>query len=306
MALETDVVPTASARERNITACNLRASGLLSNESTRQLRSIHETFARALSHALDLFLGAPLEVKFVKVDQTGSREFGTMVASGSSYLVPFGLQPMQERVIAKFDNGLLFQLLDLLLGGSGDPLEHNREVTEIDEELFRSVTELISVQLERVWKLCNVAVSALASVKPAQLGQMFALEDRVVMLHFEIRLGSTISSFALVLPATFTSALVRNSQAESIRRVGMQAGCMQRLRDRMLNCNMLLSVDLPKLSVPLGELVAVEIGKVLNLGAPVSAPIRLNVSDHPIFEVTPVRLGERKAARIDKVRPAEE
>ena len=102
-------------RERALTPCNFRASGLLSNESTRQLRSMHETFARTLSHSLDLFLGSPVEVKLAKIDQIGAREFSAAMSSGS-YLVPFSLLPLQERVIAKFENGLLFPLLDLLLG----------------------------------------------------------------------------------------------------------------------------------------------------------------------------------------------
>src|SRR5579875_687659 len=188
--------PQEVHRDRTITACNFRASGLLSTEGTRQLRSMHETFARTLSHSLDLFLGSPVEVKLLKIDQVGAREFGANVASGS-YMVPFSLLPMQEKVIAKFDNGLLFPLLDLLLGGPGDPLEGTRELTEIDEELFRSVTELIAAQLERAWRSANVSVAPLGSIKPALMGQLFAMEERVLALHFEIRLSTITSAFSL-------------------------------------------------------------------------------------------------------------
>lgn len=285
--------------ERTVTPCNFRASGLLSNESTRQLRSMHETFARALSHSLDLFLGSPLEVKLIKVDQVNAREFGASVSAGN-YLVPFGLHPMQDRVIAKFDNGLLFPLLDLLLGGPGDPLEHTRELTEIDEELFRSVTELMAAQLERVWKVCNVSVAPLASVKPALMGQLFAMEERVVSLHFEIRLATMTSAFELVFPMSFSSALVRSSHGDATRRSGMQTGGMQRFRDRLLQCQMPLSVDLPQLHVPLGDLVGLKVGSVLNLRAPIQTPILLHVSGHSLFEVTPVRRGEYKAAQLNK------
>ena len=203
------------SRERTVTMCNFRASGLLSNESTRQLRSMHEAFARTLSHSLDLFLGSPVEVKLAKIDQIGAREFSAAMASGS-YLVPFSLLPMQERVIAKFENGLLFPLLDLPRW-TGEPFEHIRELTEIDEELFRSVTELIATQLERAWKVSTASVSPLPSVKPAMTGQLFALEERVVTLQFEIRLATAVSAFALALPMSFSSGLVR-SHSESGQR----------------------------------------------------------------------------------------
>lgn len=286
-----DTVP-----DRSVIACDFRASGLLSNESTRQLRSMHETFARALSHSLDLFLGSPIEVKFVKVDQIGARELSAAMTQGS-YLVPLSLLPMQERVIAKFENGLLFPLLDLLLGGPGEPIEQIRELTEIDEELFRSVTELIATQLERAWKVSTVSVSPLPSVKPVLTGQLFAMEERVVTLQFEIRLTTTVSSFVLALPMSFSNGLVR-SQTDAGRRNEIHTKARARFRERLLRCDMPLSIDLADLTIPLGDVIGLEVGNVLNLRAPVQTPILLRVGGHPIFEATPVRRGEYKAAQL--------
>lgn len=296
MRVQAEAKREQALRERVLTPCNFRASGLLSNESTRQLRSMHETFARTLSHSLDLFLGSPVEVKLIKIDQVGAREFSAAMASGS-YLVPFSLLPMQERVIAKFENILLFPLLDLLLGGPGEPVEQIRELTEIDEELFRSVTELVAAQLERAWKVSTVSVTPLASVKPALTGQLFAMEERVVTLQFEIRLATVVSGFALVLPMSFSSGLVRSNS--DVGRSEDHANARLRFRQRVLQCEMPLSVDLAELCIPLGDVVGLEVGSVLNLRTPVQTPILLRVGGHPIFEATPVRRGEYKAAQLN-------
>lgn len=297
MGSSTEAKREDKSQVRMLTLCNFRASGLLSNESTRQLRSMHETFARTLSHSLDLFLGSPVEVKLAQVDQIGAREFSASMTA-ASYLVPFGLLPTQERLIAKFDNALLFPLLDLLLGGPGEPVEQMRELTEIDEELFRSVTELIAGQLERTWKASIVSVSPLASVKPALTG-LFALEERVVTLHFEIRLATVTSAFALALPMSFASSLVRGSHNDAGRRNEGNANGALRFRERILQCDMPLTVDLAHVSIPLGDIVTLEPGITLNLRTPVQAPILLRVGGYPIFEVTPVRRGEYKAAQLN-------
>ena len=297
MRVQAEAKREQALRERVLTPCNFRASGLLSNESTRQLRSMHETFARTLSHSLDLFLGSPVEVKLTKIDQVGAREFGAAMASGS-YLVPFSLLPMQERVIAKFENILLFPLLDLLLGGPGEPVEQIRELTEIDEELFRSVTELIATQLERAWKVSTVSVTPLASVKLALMGQLFAMEERVVTLEFELRLATVVSGFAMALPMSFSSGLVRSNN-DAGRRTEAHANARLRFRERVLQCEMPLSVDLAELCIPLGDVVGLEVGSVLNLRTPVQTPILLRVGGHPIFEATPVRRGEYKAAQLN-------
>lgn len=297
MDVQAEAKQRKGPRERSLIPCNFRASGLLSNESTRQLRSMHETFARTLSHSLDLFLGSPVEVKLVKVDQIGAREFSASMPSGS-YLVPFSLLPMQERIIARFENAVLFPLLDLLLGGPGEPVDQIRELTEIDEELFRSVTELIATQLERAWKVSTISVTPLASVKAALMGQLFAMEERVVVLQFEIRLATVASAFALALPMSFSSGLVRGSHSDAGRLHEVHSGGTLQFRSRILQCDMPLSVDLPKLCIPLGDVVELAVGSVLNLRTPAQTPILLRVGDHPIFEVTPVRRGEYKAAQL--------
>ncbi|MGI4755496.1 MAG: FliM/FliN family flagellar motor switch protein [Janthinobacterium lividum] len=290
MALQNDM------QERSIHPCNFRTSGLLSNDSTRQLRSMHETFARAFSHALDLFLGSPLEVKLLKVEQQGSREFGSSMSPGS-YLVPLALQPMGERAVARFDNALFFPLLDLLLGGTGDNPEETRELTEIDEELFRSVTELMCVQLERVWKSLELSVTPQPAVKTLLAGQLFLLEERVVTLHFEMRLIHTTALFEVALPGQMAGALIRGGQPDPAQ-IGLQPGAQQRLRKRLLNCTMPLSATLPDLQVPIGDLLNLEVGSLLNLRAPVQAPIFLQVGEYALFDVTPVRQGVHKAAQI--------
>ncbi len=288
-----------SAREPQILPCNFRSAGRLSNDSIRHLRTMHDTFARNVAHSLDLFLGSPLEMKLAGVEQVGSREFTSSLAAGA-YLVPFTLVPLQSRIIAKFDSALLFPLLDLLLGGSGDPLDQIRELTDIDEELIRSVTELIGVQLERTWKACNVSVRPSPSLKPTLVGQLFAAEERVVSLHFEITLGSTTAGMRIILPMAFCNALVRSSQTEATRRTGRETASTQRLRDRVLECTMLVSAELPGLQISVGELIAMRPGSVLNLRTPVLTPVRLGVGDHPLFEMTAVRRNGRKSAQLGR------
>ena len=289
--------PAEQQKESTTYACDFRTSGLLSNDSTRQLRTLHEGFARSFAHALDLFLGSPLEVKLLKVEQQGAREFAASLVPGS-YLVPLALQPLGERVVARFDSALFFPLLDILLGGSGEQSEQARELTEIDEDLFRSMTELMCTQLERAWKALNVSVAPQPAIKSLANSQLFSMEDRVVVLHFEIRVSGTLCTFAMALPGQFASAVIRGGQPNE-QHLTDQADAQERLQRRMLNCSMSVSATLPDLCVPLGELVAMQVGSLLNLRATVQVPVHLQVEQYSIFDVTPVRRGNNKAAQIN-------
>ncbi len=298
-ASTTEALVTPSHKERTVVPCNFRSAGRLSNDSTRHLRMTHETFARNISHSLDLFLGSPIEVKMVGVEQLGSRELiGSL--QGGSYLVPFSMAPMQGRILARFGSSLLFPLLDLLLGGNGDPDDPARELTDLDEELIRSVTELIGAQLERAWKSCQVAITAVPSIKPALVGQIFAAEELVAVIHFEMTIATTTGVFDLVLPMAFSNALIRASQTEATRRGPRQATSGPRLRDRLLDCTMLLSTELSELSISVGDLVALQPGDVVNLHSSINTPVKLKIGAHSLFEVTPVRHSNRKTAQLER------
>jgi flagellar motor switch protein FliM len=107
-----------------------------------------------------------------------------------------------------------------------------------------------------------------------------------------------VSAFAFALPMSFSSGLVR-SHGDAGRRNEVHANARHRFRERVLQCDMPLSVDLAELSIPLGDVVGLEVGSVLNLRTPVQTPILLRVGGHPIFEATPVRRGEYKAAQLN-------
>ena len=299
LSTEAPTVQISSQPEPQILPCNFRSAGRLSNDSIRHLRNMHDTFARNVSHSLDLFLGSQLDIKLLGVEQIGSRAFVASLAPGS-YLVPFTLMPQQSRVIAKFDSALLFPLLDLLLGGPGDPLDSVRELTDIDEELIRSVIELIGVQLERTWKACQVSVMPSPSIKPALVGQLFLTEERTVALNFEIALSRSKAGMRIVLPMAFCNALVRSTHPETTRILGGDAGVLLPLRERVLDCDMRVSAELTGLQISVGELIAMQPGTVLDLHSPVEHPVRLNLGHFPLFEVTPVRRGGRKTAQLGR------
>ena len=221
----------------------------------------------------------------------------TAVAN-SGYFLPFSIVGNQDRVLLRFAGSLLFPLLDLLLGGPGDADDKARELTEIDEELIRSVTELISAQLERAWRCCQVTLAPNASVKSAVLGQIFPLEERVIILRFDMTIASVTGALELVLPMVFTNALIRGSQSETPQRVRQRAQPQAHLRARLLQCNMLASAEISTLHLSVGDLIGLVPGTVLNLHAPVATPLRLKIADHDLFEIAAVRHNTHKAAQL--------
>jgi flagellar motor switch protein FliM len=287
-----------SARSRTIHSCNFRYAGRLSNENARALTALHEKFALNVTTSLELNLGTSLQLKLVSLEQMAIVDYiGGMAAN--SYLLPCALNIMESSCLLEMDSALVFPIIDLLLGGVGIASDGARELTEIDEEIMQSVTALIIRQIESSWRTLNLSLTPGRCIKPALIQQIFLLNEKLVLLMFEMTIGGTTGPFNLVLPTSFVGFLLRHLKAAQSKKISSLRSIRNpTLRERILDCDFVVAADITQMRVLVKELIDLKVGMVVKMKAPVRNPGRLTVEDVEIFEALPVRNGTRKAAQL--------
>ena len=208
----------AAPKARNIHSCNFRYAGRLSNENARLLNSLHERFALNATTSLELYLGTSLQLKLLSLEQMAIADYIAGLAQ-NSYLLPCALNVMESNFLMEMDIALVFPMIDLLLGGAGTASEDVRELTEIDEEIMKSVTALIVKQLEASWRDLNLSLTPARCVKPGMIQQIFLANEKLVLLMFEMTLGATTGPFNIVLPTSFVGFLLRNLKAAQSKKI---------------------------------------------------------------------------------------
>ena len=291
------------AKEPSILPCNFRSAGRLSNESGRTLTTLHELLARNLSNSLDVYFGTGLEVRLIDLEQLTMDDFRTRCAS-AGYMMPCSTRPSSATILIEMDSALMFTAIDLLLGGTGgDQGIVARDLTEIDEEILEDVCGVIAAQVERVWQPIGVTLTPQKCVKPNLAYRSFPSTEKVHRIRFEVNAAGLTGLLHLALPASLSSHIVRNVRVDQ---VGAKSGARWRptetLEERMLNCDVSLSGELPDLTVSVRDLARIEVGSVLTLSAPVSAPGWLKLEGRAYYEAVPVGQGTRKAMQLIKAK----
>jgi flagellar motor switch protein FliM len=300
-----DVSPKIEAKKitdkvRSIHACNFRSAGRLSNENARSLTAIHETFARQLASALDVYLGASLEVKLQTLDQLPLKDHIAGIPP-LSYIVPFSLSTMPGAIIVECDLDLVFPVVELLLGGPGTSTNIPRELSEIEEEIMQDVTSLIARQAEQAWHIPSMALVTNRRIKSSLLHQYCPPNEKVTLVKFQVEIAGTKGSFQLVFPTSFLSILIKQIKLEQPQRKGgVRYFPMPSIRERVLDCDVLLAAGLPRMKVAVRDLIDLQPGGLLKLRAPVRAPGMLTVGGLEVFEAVPVRNGSKKAAQLGR------
>lgn len=286
-----------AARQRMIHTCNFRYAGRLSNENARFLSALHEKFAMSVSNALEVYLGASLRVRLISLEQLGIAEYIAGIAP-SNYLLPCSMDVMDSHCLIDMDIALILPVIDLLLGGSGDPGEQVHELTEIDEEIMKTVSSLIAKELERTWRSLNLTLAPGHCIKPAMIQQIFPVNEKLVLLMFEMTVGNSNGSFTIALPTPFVGFLLRHlkqSQSKKLSNIRMQRPS---LPERMLDCDFELSAEVLQMRMLLKDLLNLKPGIILQAKSPVKDPAKLTVEGVEVFEALPVRSGTFKAMQI--------
>jgi len=295
MATKNSVPPKA----RIIHSCNFRYAGRLSNENARALTSLHEKFALNVTNSLEVYLGTSIRLKMLSLEQLALQDYISAVAP-NTYLLPCALNVMESNFLMEMDIRLIFPIIDLLLGGAGTTASDElRELTEIDEEIMESITALIITEVDRSWRALNLSLTPGHCIKAALITQIYPANEKLVLLMFEMTVGASTGSFKIVLPTSFVGFLLRHLKAAQSKKISSLRHLPNpSLRERMLDCDFRVAVDITQMRVLVKDLIDLKPGMILKLKAPVKNPGRLTVEGVEIFEALPVRNGKLKAAQL--------
>jgi flagellar motor switch protein FliM len=289
----------AAARPRSIHPCNFRSMGRLSNENARALNAIHETFADNLTEALSSYLAMELKVNLLTIDQLSLKDHIAAIPS-FCYIAPFPLSAASSILVLECDAELAFPIIDLLLGGTGELVAESRAFSEIEEEIMQDVMLLMARQAIAAWGMPEATVAPAARIEPEALLEICP-NERLTLVKCEVEIAGATGTFQMAFPASFAGVLIKRTtagqpQKKSALRFFPKAG----IRERILDCDVVVAADLPSMKVPVRDLIALQPGYVLKLRAPVRTPGMLTVGGLEIFEAVPVRNGTQKAAQVGR------
>jgi len=289
--------PTPSKPQLTVTRCNLQGSPLR-KEQVRAISTLHEGFARNLTHSLGAYLRVLFDVNLVSVEQLLYREFLGRVPD-LVYLASLNLAPEGGLALLQMDLSLAFVIIDLLLGGQGQPPATLRDLTEIEDEILESVVRVLCREMSTTWQTVGIAVDFDERQLPAAAQHIMPPTDKSLALSFEIHIAEARGALNFVFPASASTVLLRKLAHDWSRyRAKAASDSERRLRQLLPDCEFQVDLALPPCEVPFRRLLEVEAGEVLALSLPAFAAADLRIAGGGYFQAQAVRTGRMRGAKI--------
>jgi flagellar motor switch protein FliM len=306
--------PTSAAASRRGTAGRPRRRALgepvpydfrrpiqLSREHQRVLQVAFDDFARQATTVFTSTLRTVCHVSLRSIDQRSYSEYVDSLAA-TTYLTKFSTEPMPGLGVMEMPLPAVMACVDHMLGGPGTADQPQRALTEIE-------STIISGLVGRLLDGMRYTFADIVALEPAvtgveyspQFAQAASSGDVMVVVSLEARINEHPHVLTVCLPfngllphltAAVAPAPVSNRErAEAARAAALLD---RRFRDVPVD----VAVRLRSTRLDSGAFAGLQVGDVLRLEHPASAPLDVAVEETVFAHATAGTRGPRLAARI--------
>ncbi len=290
------------AEQRAVKPYSFRQAGQLTDEQLHGVTVLHEGFARNLAQSLGAYLRVLFEASLASIEQINYGEFLERVPA-VTYMMSFQVRPVGAAAGLQLDHTLVFPLIDIMLGGTGQCPPMTREITEIEEQIMESIARIICQELAVAWASLNTEIELEHRQTASQMRRFLAAPEKILCIGFEIKLAEARGNLHLVFPVSISNTLLRRlsmdgvyGKARSPNRPSPQ------LAERMLECPFPISLGITAIKLRVRTLLGLNPGEICNLGVALRRPASLIIAGREVFEAEPVRHGRYRAAQVGQRR----
>ncbi len=254
-------------------AYDFRRPDKLSKEHLRSLQLLHESFGNYLASSLSGYLRSQVQINVVSVEPVPYDEY--MRSISASLLSILNVSPLSGQAILEMDFGILFSMLDRLLGGTGAAGKIVRDLTDIERSLAGNITYLALKDLKTAWDNIHPLEFEVDSTETSsQFIQIVPGNDTVVLVLFEVHMGDYQGAMTVCVPYLLIKPILSKLSAQRWLASANKrpsalytAQLAERLRTSRVPCVARLGTT----SITVDDLAALEVGQVLPIQVPAQA-----------------------------------
>src|SRR3712207_1385347 len=194
-----DEMPKEEEKQK-VKPYDFRRPQKFSKDHIRTLELIHDNYARIISNYLTAQVRTNTKVKIESVQQMTYEEFIHSIPN-PTVLTIFKMPPLSGSVLFETNPQFVFQVMDVLLGGTGNGKYTLRERTDIDKNIIQQVNQGLISNLKLAWDdVLEVYPEIEALETNPALNQTLAPNEPVALVTFSVEMGNSSTFINICIP----------------------------------------------------------------------------------------------------------
>ena len=197
---EFDPADSEKEDEKQVKDYNFARPSKFSKDHLRTLVFIFEHYARLLSTHLPIYLRRNVQVEVMHAEAATFQEFSNSL-SNPVLLGVVNFAPLEGTIIVEMASSLGYTIVDLMLGGSGVPLDKPREFTEIELSIIQRIMMVCTNLLIEPWANVQKINPTLERIETnSQFAQFVSPNEMTSIITMNIKVGDVEEVMNICIP----------------------------------------------------------------------------------------------------------
>jgi len=289
------------ALAKELVIYDFRHPKLVSKEQMRSLRTLHESFAKALSMNFSNNLRSVVEVELDAIDQVVFSEFVQSIAMPSA-LYTFRIEEWDGEAVIELDSRFCIFAFERQSGSNSQEMKYRRELTKIEENILKHTMNRVFKELKAAWGTyteINIPSFSYTS-DPDSIRLISALEPAIVVFY-HIEVGGARATFNLCYPYSLLQEVLNTSVLRLQKSNSDFGSDPQERKDYqklLKKIPVAIASELGNTTISVSDLMKVKVGDVIALTQRTDKPLNIRVNNSTRFKAYPGKHRKFSAVKI--------
>jgi len=272
-----------------------------SKDHIRTLELIHDNFARIISNYLTGQIRINVKVKIQTVEQITYEEFIHSVQNPTIMTI-FKMPPLTGTILFETNPQFSFQVLDILLGGTGDRKSNSNEFSEIDKNIMLQVTSGMLANLKIAWEdILDVQPEVEGIETNPAINQTLAPNEPVALITFSVEMGKSNTYINLCIPYLSLEKVLDKLVVQywfQSEDADLMEESKHKLEMGLNPVEVNISAELGETHISVDDFLKLTSGDILKLDNKFTSPIKVYVEDQEYYYAKPGICGKNMGVAI--------
>lgn len=287
-----------ATEESDVVPYDLTSKSVILNDQFQALEEVFIKFTNHLQAGLSALIKKPLEVEFVSSEMIKYKDFIKSFSYPTGFNM-FTMDPLMGSAMVVVESSLLFSLIDCMFGGSGRPLEGEREYTTIDLRMMERVVGETLRQFQKAWmSIIPVQPRLKKTETKPEFVHLVSPDDFVITNNFEINGEEFQGLLYLCLSYLMLEPIKDKLSAAYLNQKDTDHPWSLQLQRLLRDTPVSVVAELGRTDCTIRDLLDLKVNDVLKLTTGPEDFIRVHIENVPKFNGYPGILKGNRAVQI--------
>jgi len=306
---EQDASDLQDNKEKQVKNYDFNRPAKFSKEHLRTLEIIYEHYGRLISTNLPVYLRKNIQVSVASSETVTFSEFSNAL-SNPVILGLVNFQPLNGNILIELSTGLGYAMIDRMLGGSGTPLDKNREFSQIELTIIEKIMALFTQLMRDPWRNVIEISPVLSRVETnVQFTQVVPPTDMVAIVTLNVKVGEVEGYVNVCLPFVTLEEVMDKLNTKywySIMQERHDEHYEEYLETMLRKVNVPIKAVLGKSVISVSDFMGLQVGDCIRLNTKIDSDMDIYVGEIKKFTALPGANDEAYAVRVTSVIREEE